>query len=288
MATPPAFRPLRPFRRVRPVTVARPDAVPDLGPLTNLAGTWTGGGFNLVARPDHQGGRPFLLELNRTRERLHFSKIGSPVPDRGAPDQAVFLGLHYLQQISDAVTHGTLHVEPGIWINVPATDEPRADASLVRMATIPHGDSLLAQGRSFTLDGAPRIDVISSAPLKPGTNDPVTLPAYRDQYVSTPLPAGIPAGSTANPNLVLTDAITDQTILNTTVLTIATAPDGADESIPSANNAPRMETTFWIEEVEHPDGFGTYRQLQYTQTVLVRFLGIDWPHITVATLTRTW
>ncbi len=276
MAIPPTLRP------VRAVAVGPPDPGPDLGALTDLTGTWTGGGFNLIARPDHEDGRPFLLELSRTRERLHFSTIGSPVPTRGsAPDEVVLLGLHYLQEISDAVTHGTLHVEPGIWINVPATDEPKADASLVRMATIAHGDSLLAQGRSFTLDGAPTIDAISPTPLRRGTNDPVTRPAGRDRHESTPLPVGIPEGSTANPNLVLTEAIRDQTILKTTVLTISTAPPGAQETT-------SMEATFWIEEVEHPDGFGTYRQLQYTQTVLLRFREFDWPHITVATLTKTW
>ena len=287
MATPPTFRP------VPPVSVRQPEPGPDLGALTNLTGTWTGGGFNLIARPDHQQGRAFFLELNKTQERLQFTKIGSPIPDRGsAQDDIVFLGLHYLQQISDAVTNGALHLEPGIWINVPATEAPKAAASVVRMATIPHGDSLLAQGSSLVVDGGPTIGVISSHPLEQGTKEPfIGPPGYLDPYQNTPLPPGIPPGSTEDPNLVLKAAIEGQNILRTTVLTISTVPDGGIENIPFVvvnANAVSMEAIFWIEEVEHPDGYGTFLQLQYTQTVLLRFLEIDWPHITVATLTKTW
>jgi hypothetical protein len=46
-----------------------------------------------------------------------------------------------------------------------------------------------------------------------------------------------------------------------------------------------LDATFWIETVQQPDG-STFLQLQYTQTVLLNFLGIDWPHISVATLTK--
>lgn len=53
-------------------------------------------------------------------------------------------------------------------------------------------------------------------------------------------------------------------------------------------NADAMTAIFWIEEVEHPDCYGTFLQLQYTQTVMLQFLNIDWPHISVATLTKTW
>ena len=42
--------------------------------------------------------------------------------------------------------------------------------------------------------------------------------------------------------------------------------------------------TFWIETVKR--GNGTFLQLQYTQTVLLNFLGLSWPHVTVATLVK--
>jgi hypothetical protein len=44
--------------------------------------------------------------------------------------------------------------------------------------------------------------------------------------------------------------------------------------------------TFWIEKVAHPGGYGHYLQLQYVQTVLLNFLGLSWPHVSVATLIK--
>jgi len=50
-------------------------------------------------------------------------------------------------------------------------------------------------------------------------------------------------------------------------------------------NATKLDAIFWIETVEQPDG-STFLQLQYTQCVILNFLGIDWPHISVSTLTK--
>jgi hypothetical protein len=50
-------------------------------------------------------------------------------------------------------------------------------------------------------------------------------------------------------------------------------------------NATKLDAIFWIETVQQPDG-NTFMQLQYTQTVILNFLDIDWPHISVATLTK--
>jgi hypothetical protein len=50
-------------------------------------------------------------------------------------------------------------------------------------------------------------------------------------------------------------------------------------------NATRLDTIFWIETVQQTDG-STFLQLQYTQTVILNFLGIDWPHISVSTLIK--
>jgi hypothetical protein len=47
-----------------------------------------------------------------------------------------------------------------------------------------------------------------------------------------------------------------------------------------------MNAIFWIETVERADGT-QFLQLQYTQTVILNFLDIDWPHISVATLIKT-
>ena len=50
-------------------------------------------------------------------------------------------------------------------------------------------------------------------------------------------------------------------------------------------NATKLDAIFWIETVQQTDG-STFLQLQYTQTVILNFLNIDWPHISVATLTK--
>ena len=55
----------------------------DLGPLADLAGTWQGHGFNLVARPNLAQNANLFLELNLTRERLKFDPISTSIPNRG-------------------------------------------------------------------------------------------------------------------------------------------------------------------------------------------------------------
>ena len=164
---------------------------PVLGPLQELPGTWIGKGFNLIARPDFQNGKPFFLELNATRETLTFTEIAGPIPNRGSlQDDIEFLGVHYLQQVSDAVTLGGLHIEPGIWLNVPDTTDPEAPATVVRLATIPHGDALLAQGSALTVDGGPKIDPVSSTPINHATQQPITDEEYLRAVQDDTAPAG--------------------------------------------------------------------------------------------------
>lgn len=261
----------------------------ELGGLARLPGSWVGNGFNLIARPDKQEGRPFFLELDATKETLEFTPISGPIPNRGSEQGDIsFLGLTYLQRVSDALTNGGLHIEPGIWLNVPATTVPQAEASVVRLANVPHGNSLLAQGQAFTVQGGPRIDPVSSTPtLENG--EPITgREGYLDPFLNAQLPPGIPQGSVANPNLVLTEAISGQSISETVVLVISTEPSGGVENIPflvDNANAISMNAIFWIETVQL-EGGGTQLQLQYTQTVVLQFEGINWPHISVATLLK--
>ena len=271
-----------------------------LGPLADLAGTWVGSGFNLISLPDFDsrppsdGPKAFRLKLNATRETLQFIPIGGPVPNRGSitdigtgtgqPDIHLH-GLTYLQRVSDALTNDALHIEPGIWLNVPATTVlPVQTASVVRLGTIPHGDSLLAQGNSLTVAGGPVIAAVDSTPTGPGI-----LPGYLDPFLNPPLPPGFKLPFVKNPNLALQEAIQGQTITNTVVLIISTNPSGGIVNIPFVvhnANATKLDAVFWIETVQQPDGSGTFMQLQYTQTVILNFLGIDWPHISVATLVK--
>ena len=94
---------------------------------------------------------------------------------------------------------------------------------------------------------------------------------------------------------MLQAAIDGQDIIGTTVLPIATTnviggSAGGIENIPFVvknANALSMEAIFWIETVTYPDyPDRKFLQLQYTQKVMLSFLGIDWPHISVATLVK--
>jgi hypothetical protein len=91
-----------------------------------------------------------VLELNVTTETMSFSSPLGSVPNRGSKSQAdIFLnGVPYLQAVND-VTTGTpigIHLEPGIWLQVPATTNPHEPITVTRMASIPHGTTIMAQG----------------------------------------------------------------------------------------------------------------------------------------------
>lgn len=147
-----------------------------LGPLASLAGSWRGDGFNAMWRPDN--GLPpansqihRFLELNRTNESFDFHIIPGAVPNRGFNTQAdlSLYGLHYLQRVSDAdrapfSTAGqALHIEPGLFMNVPASQIPPTGPAIARLASIPHGVTVLMQGpapSATPVDGPPDIPVL--------------------------------------------------------------------------------------------------------------------------------
>jgi hypothetical protein len=263
----------------------RPQPASPYGLLAELSGNWSGQGFNLIAVPQSGG---FRLILNATTEHLQFTPIDGPIPNRGSSQGDInIFGLTYLQRVNDAQTHEGIHIEPGIWLNVPATTSPDAPASIVRQSTIPHGDSLLAQGAGFAVAGGPQIAPVSSKPTGPGPD--LNRLGYLDPYFRSALPPGMPQSYVGNMNQALVDAIQGQNIVNTVVLKVASIPVGGIVNIPFINvnaNATKMEAIFWIETVERADGT-QFMQLQYTQTVILNFLDIDWPHISVATLIKT-
>ena len=96
------------------LTPDTPTALANLGLLSDLAGTWQGEGFNLIARPDFSGGANLYLQVNQTRETLEFTPIGSAIPNRGFGQADIELfGLTYLERISDVFTGGALHTGRG-------------------------------------------------------------------------------------------------------------------------------------------------------------------------------
>jgi hypothetical protein len=151
--------------RISSTRFAPHDSKTGLGLLADLAGTWAGHGFNLIARPDHVDGTDLYLQLNQTRERLVFDPIGSPIPNRGfGQDDIELFGLTYLDKIVDAGADGALHIEPGIWATQPATRFPVESATspaqlVFRLATIPHGNAVLAEGLAEPFTGPPTLTV---------------------------------------------------------------------------------------------------------------------------------
>jgi hypothetical protein len=285
-----------------------------LGLLAHLPGHWVGSGFNLIARPDRQNGNPFFLELNATTEHLDFVSLGGEVANRGSEQGDIDLfGVRYLQQVNDPV-NGKIHVEPGLWMHVPASTDPAISETYVRLANIPHGDSLLAQSNLIVPNapnGVPIINPVVSTPFTgdvPAINDPPanpeTNPAYLAPYTTTPLPAGLPAGldpvqTIHDPTLVLkaqiADQLADNRIEETIVIGISTTAPGNIVNIPFVvrnANAAQMDAIFWIELVKRPHGLHRFLQLQYVQRVILDFPPVPggpiirWPHISVATLVK--
>ena len=150
------------------ITPDAPTVLENLGLLQDLAGSWRGHGFNLIARPDFEENANLYLQLNQTHETLQVEAIGSAIPNRGFQQNDIELfGLTYLQKISDRTTGGALHIEPGLWVTQPATtypaERPPADAQIVaRMGSIPHGTTVLAQGVAEPFSGAPTLSTADS------------------------------------------------------------------------------------------------------------------------------
>ncbi len=225
-------------RQPRPVTsyprrIKQPpiETLLNLGPLALLAGHWAGTGFNTIWRPDNTGDPNFkvrrFLQLNRTAETLAFDVISSPIPNRGLANQRdiTIYGLNYLQKVQDDDTDipnfpnagEDLHIEPGLFLNVPASggvvnanstpampvSVPLTPASIVRLATVPHGVSVLMQGDASTAVlnfGPPSIpsiypiaDItkIYTDTAFPGYG-PVEQGVFSNQYLN--LPAIMPPG----------------------------------------------------------------------------------------------
>jgi hypothetical protein len=301
------------------------------------------------------------LELNLTSESLSFSPSLGSVPNRGTATQpdAFLNGVPYLQTINDITIHGEsvgIHVEPGIWIHVPPTTVPQLGETVTRMASIPHGTTIEAQGLvDPAKPGPPTIAAVDITPFL--TANPATKIKFASQTASNPNTPRIPQdlgpfvtrgtitqAMLDDPNSLLRAHISKQNIISTTTIFVSTAPPppiglfgGGTDNIafllgqaavpPPAPNAQALQMTavFWIETVEEVINVGPYRvgnpplvikakrsvpgqrvprfsvtppfdldkereitvtftQIQYSQTVLLNFATLTWPHVSVNTL----
>jgi hypothetical protein len=352
---------------------APPTPPPPLGPLAAFVGDWVGNGFNTIFRPDSTASptplpnpvppppppRDNILELNLTSESLSFSPSLGSVPNRGTAGQpdAFLNGVPYLQTISDITIHGEkvgIHVEPGIWIHIPKTTIPQLGETVTRMASIPHGTTIEAQGLvDSAKPGPPTIAALDITPFL--TANPATKIKFASQTASDKNTPRIPQDLSPfitrgtitqamldDPNSLLRAHISKQNIISTTTIFVSTAPPppaglfggGTDniafllgQATAAAPNAQatQMTAVFWIETVEEtievpPYTVGDppftiratrsvqgqrvptfsitppfvldkprkikvrFTQIQYTQTVLLNFATLTWPHVSVNTL----
>jgi hypothetical protein len=260
-----------------------PPPAPSLGPLSAFTGTFHGDGFNTIFRPDlgsptklpvSPGASDNLLELNLTSQTLSFSRPLGSVPNRGEVTPDIFLnGVTYLLTVSDITNPAKpigIHFEPGLWMNVPATTDPAEGSTIVRMASIPHGTTINAQGTFRTFSGPPSIPPVSITPSS-GTFPSQTATNAGTARIPQDLSRFIKDGSITqdiltDPNTVLRNATAHQTILSTTALGVGTTPDsplfgGGNDNIAfllgnETATQPNAQTTktssfYWVEEVQH-------------------------------------
>jgi hypothetical protein len=263
------------------VPAPAPPQAPSLGPLTAFTGTWHGRGFNQIFRPDsgsptklpHPVGSDNLLELNLTSHTLSFSRPIGSVPNRGEVQPDIFLnGVQYLLTVSDITNPAKpvgIHFEPGLFMNIPATTDPAEVTTVVRMASIPHGTTICAQGTSRTFSGPPSIPPVSFTP-NIGPFPSQTASNKRTARIPQNLDSFIKKGSITqaildDPNTVLRNATAHQKILSTTAIGVTTNPSsplfgGGNDNMafllgnqaatrPNAQ-AVDMSSFFWIETVE--------------------------------------
>jgi hypothetical protein len=257
-------------------------------------------------------------------------------PDPNGPDQFV-VALDYQQKIAQKVAEDQppspglagaanlpIHHEPGMWLhprnrtfsddNIEGDVVTEVELDVARLASIPHGNSVLALGTSRICDGMPEIPPISGLAL--GRFEDVRTPGYDfrsdpylkpyKHYIKHPFKgdkgneAGFPGFSPADMNEILRYDNRHANIVRTTTLTvdstrkdagISNAPFAAREAEPVS-----MKSTFWIQELAETDEQGNPRlRLQYSQVVMLHFFrpredGFPgravWPHISIATLTK--
>ncbi|HEY0160922.1 MAG TPA: heme-binding protein [Thermoanaerobaculia bacterium] len=323
---------------------------PDLGPLEQLVGVWTahGTGWNMIALPFQKAPAPpagfkFRVLMNQYDEELRFTFVDDDVPNRGLkrpgnPDSDQFVvTLDYLQKIAQVAAEDRpdsgglagkpglpIHHEPGLWLyekNRRSTDDQIVDGEVseveldvARLASIPHGNSVLALGTSAVHKGMPDIPPISGLPsgrfedvLTPGYDfrtDPYLEP-YK-HYIDNPFMGnvtgvpGFPGFSPADMNQILRFANQGVNIVRTTTLTVdSTHKSAGIRNVPfSVREAEpvSMKATFWIQELAEKDETGQPRlRLQYSQVVMLNFFRprqdefperVSWPHISIATLEK--
>ena len=321
-------------RHVKPAVIEDSE---NLGDLAKLAGRWTnpadqgdffrGRGWNMIALPfgDEEGGFDYRVMVNQYNEVLEFSDAIGPVPNRGLnkpsdveTDQTIF-ALDYQQAINQIAVDDSapstgpeivfnpgdgIHHEPGFFLNI--MDQQTDGLNIARLATIPHGNSVAAMGRSNVIDGPPTVNPVPALPIgaTPDGSDPVVS----DRGYFAPYEAfagdkafggviGVPLFDVTKPHALLQQAIDSLKVKKTTILDLDTKlGTGGIVNIPFVVNqadTTEMTSTFYIMELEpnSPGGQAGFA-LAYIQMVMLEFFDrrdgvegkIKWPHVSINTM----
>ena len=330
----------------------QPEEEQDLGPLSLLPGKWRGNGtgWNMIALPFKDGPFGFRVLMNQYDEQLEFDKVDDNVPNRGLPgiiddssqfDQFV-VTLDYQQQVQQVIAEDfpdsglagaaglPIHHEPGLFLYMKNLRTrrhdigagPDATVEIARLASIPHGNSVLALGMSEVVRGAPKIPPIRGLPL--GRFGSVDSDRYLEpykHYIDNPFMGtvvGVPGFPGFHPNdmnaiLRFANEPLKDEIERTTILTLDTKREAAGIAnipfIEKQADAVSMKSTFWIQELKDPgkgNGYGKGKgkgrgkakgkprlRMQYSQVVMLDFFQprqdelpgrAQWPHISINTL----
>lgn len=295
--------------------------------------------------------------MNQYDENLVFTFIDDKVPNRGLvranqniPDSAdpgkplqfdqEVVTLDYQQSICQVVAEDRpastvaggaglpIHHEPGLWLfekNLRVKDDRIEDdqvseeeLTVARLASIPHGNSVLAVGTAKVVPGMPLIPPLSGLPsgrfedvssvdydFRDDTKPDPYLEPYA-HYISTPFKGllqsdpNFPGFSPADMNALLRLANEGVDIEETTVLTVdTTRKSGGIRNLPfSVREAEpvSMKSTFWIQKLRSANpGDPPKFRLQDSQVVMLNFFRpredelpgpAAWPHVSIATLTK--
>jgi hypothetical protein len=202
-----------------------------------------------------------------------------------------------LQRVTDATTGGALHIEPGLFLRIPPTTAPEAAETIARLATVPHGNAFCTTGQAEQFVPPPgfRIPPVPTVPFAIGTpQPPVGTPnpfrAYdlgiESRFRTSPLPRAITQPIVDNPAEYNQAILDGHAIVHMTVLATSTDSAGGVQSIPFITrnaDAVSLRSVFAIQRLSGPLG-PEFLQLQYTQTALLNFRGMSFPHVTVGTL----
>ena len=290
---------------------------PDLGPFMQLPGTWSndslpGRGWNMIALPDATSPVRYRLLVNQYNEALRFDIVDKTVPNRGldlatgqAVDQIV-VTLDYEQRIQQiaaedfpptnlpAPNGSFIHHEPGLFLL--QVDQTEGDADLARLATVPHGNVVLAMGRARNVEGAPLIPDEDALPV--GVPRDLESP-YLSPYLHFQNNPFLGIFDPLNAAELLRQANQGVNIVRSTEIFFdSTIPTGGIHNIPfivQHADATVMRSRFWIHELDELEADGSHKlRLQYLQMVMLEFFPlpsdptrrIGWPHISVNTLER--